>query len=453
MYSIVDLLIILEESIRGIDSYMESIIKLVSCVFEVIIFDTYLSGVLKRKYRRLVYNIFFYVISIIAIYLINSFNNTVLNFVFNIIVYFVLNILLFEGGLKAKLFYYIVFYTAFAGIEIIFEFILSFVLGEGYNWNTQPELLKFIIICLEKLTTFVILFLIKKRMNKDQYGMNNRLLLYSFVLPIATFWVYSALFYSDWLFMISGMSEVILIIGCILLLFSNAIIFLIYDYIFRLSKEKRMLEMVSLKTEMEKKYYERIEKVSIEQAHYMHDIKSLLKTIGNLAKQEENEEITTVLQDMKIKIDEMENEFFCSNKVMNTILCEKKRESRDVNIKYDAYVEPGVSLDFVQDIDIIIIMGNLIDNAIEAAKKVNNGHIDIKIFGTQKGHFLVIRIENEFNGDINRHMGKFVSTKEEPGKHGMGISNAKKCVEKYGGFLQVDIERNLFIVSVVFTVL
>ena len=55
---------------------------------------------------------------------------------------------------------------------------------------------------------------------------------------------------------------------------------------------------------------------------------------------------------------------------MNTILCEKKKEAIDNKINYQAYVEPGIPLDFIQDIDIIIIMGNIIDNAIEATKKL-----------------------------------------------------------------------------------
>jgi two-component system sensor histidine kinase AgrC len=73
---------------------------------------------------------------------------------------------------------------------------------------------------------------------------------------------------------------------------------------------------------------------------------------------------------MKIRIGEMEEEFFCKNKVLNTILCEKKKEAIDNKINYQAYVEPGIPLDFIQDIDIIIIMGNIIDNAIEATKKL-----------------------------------------------------------------------------------
>lgn len=90
----------------------------------------------------------------------------------------------------------------------------------------------------------------------------------------------------------------------------------------------------------------------------------------------------------------MEEEFFCKNKVLNTILCEKKKEAIDNKINYQAYVEPGIPLDFIQDIDIIIIMGNIIDNAIEATKKIDYGYIDINVFATQKGHFLTSNVRS-----------------------------------------------------------
>lgn len=274
------------------------------------------------------------------------------------------------------------------------------------------------------------------------------------ILPITTFWIYSVLFYSGLMLKISRINEVGLVIGCVSLLFSNAIIFLLYDHIFRLNKEKQELEMISLKTNMEKKYYDRMEKVNIEQSHYMHDIRFLLKTIGDLAVQGQEEEIATVIRDMAIRLGELEDDFFCRNKVLNTILCEKKREAKDENILYNANVEPGISFDFIRDIDIIIIIGNLVDNAIDASRKVKEGFVDINIFENQKGHFLVIKVENKFDGVINRYGENFYSSKKDnTDKHGIGIKNARNCIEKYGGFLQICYNENLFTATAVFTII
>lgn len=441
------------ESIREIGIDMKSIIDVITCIFEVFIFDVFFKGVMQRKHKYTIYNLIIYLFAVGSVFLVNSFNNSKLNLIANIVIYFIILVVAFEGSIKETIFYFIIFYTAFAGVEIIFEFLLSLILGENYRWSAQNELFKLIVCCLEKLTIFIILFIIKKRLNKEEYGMDNKLLICSSILPISTFGIYSALLYSHLMEKLSGLNEMILVIGCVFLLISNAIIFLMFDYIFRLNKEKQTLEISSLKTDMEKKYYDRMEAVNIEQAHYMHDFKFLLKTIGDLAIQEQNEEIKSVIQDMKIRIGEIEDELFCRNKVLNTILCEKKREANDNNITYNAYVEPGIDLNFIQDIDIIIIMGNIIDNALEACEKVEDGYVDINIFGTQKGHFLVMKVENKFDGVLKRQGKKFYSTKESSSKHGMGIENVRNCIEKYGGFLQTEVEDNIFTASVIFTVL
>ena len=156
---------------------------------------------------------------------------------------------------------------------------------------------------------------------------------------------------------------------------------------------------------------------------------------------------------MKIRIGAMEEEFFCKNKVLNTILCEKKKEAIDNKINYQAYVEPGIPLDFIQDIDIIIIMGNIIDNAIEATKKIDYGYIDINVFATQKGHFLMIRVENKFDGIVKKKGDDFCSTKQEPDKHGIGLKNVAARAPPPGGPPPIAAPAHIPTVSVLFKVL
>ena len=86
-------------------------------------------------------------------------------------------------------------------------------------------------------------------------------------------------------------------------------------------------------------------------------------------------------------------------------------------------------------------------------KKIDYGYIDINVFATQKGHFLMIRVENKFDGIVKKKGDDFCSTKQEPDKHGIGLKNVADCVNKYGGILQIDVNDNIFTVSVIFTVL
>lgn len=212
-----------------------------TCIFEVTIFELFFRGLLRRRYSSPIFYIAIYIGVVSLIYGINSLGNSKLNLIANILIYYAAYSLLYEEELKERVFYFTVFFTTFAGVEILCEFVLSLILGEGYSWENQSYLARFIVICLEKLITFVTLFIIKKKLNKQKYGIKNEILLYSLVLPIATFGIYSALLYSGLMVEVSGINEGILLVGCILLLFANAIIFFLYEYIFRLNYENQAL--------------------------------------------------------------------------------------------------------------------------------------------------------------------------------------------------------------------
>lgn len=153
---------------------MDFMLNLFTCILESIIFDTFFKETMHRKYANIFYNLCTYCAAIMSICFINSFNNSKLNLVANVIVYFLISIFLFEASFKEKLFCYIIFYTVFAGIEIIFEFGLYWVVGEKYNWLTQSQLFKFTIICLEKLSTFIVLLVPKRKLSRKKYEMNNK---------------------------------------------------------------------------------------------------------------------------------------------------------------------------------------------------------------------------------------------------------------------------------------
>lgn len=431
---------------------MEKLINFLICVFEVIIFHTFFRMILRKKIQSVKKNFLIYCIAVFILGLASSLSDSKVNLLISILIYGCGCFILFDGGAKQKFFYFITFFTVFASVEIVAEFLLNYLWKGLYSWDKLGIDNRLIIIFLEKLLAFVILYSIGKRLSKEEAGMANKILFCSFFLPIATFCMFGTIFYSNVHQNILGRSNVFFLVGCILLLFANAIIFLLYDYIFIINQKRQELEITSLKTDMEKKYYDRIEKVNLEQIYYMHDIKNYLTVVGNLAISEDNLEIRSVIKNMQIKVEEMERDYFCNHKILNTILCEKKKEADCLDINYEVYIEPNVKIDFLKDVDVITIMGNLIDNAIEAAKKVSCGFIEINIFETQKGHFLIVKIENSYNGIIKKNGANFITTKESASKHGIGLANVKRSLENYAAVLQIKEEINSFIATVIFTI-
>ena len=97
--------------------------------------------------------------------------------------------------------------------------------------------------------------------------------------------------------------------------------------------------------------------------------------------------------------------------------------------------------------DISTILSNLLDNADSALSKVENGK-QLKIRIVYKKGMLIISIENSYNGIVLYENGEIVTTKKNRDRHGKGLSNVRKAVEKYNGLLKFTHDNNIFTAEV-----
>lgn len=97
--------------------------------------------------------------------------------------------------------------------------------------------------------------------------------------------------------------------------------------------------------------------------------------------------------------------------------------------------------------DVVVILGNLLDNALEAVAKVEDKRINLYV-AYQKGT-LVIRIANTFDGVLKRdeRLGRLMTLKSGD-NHGYGMNNVRKSVDKYNGNIEIKHDDDLFAVEV-----
>ena len=103
--------------------------------------------------------------------------------------------------------------------------------------------------------------------------------------------------------------------------------------------------------------------------------------------------------------------------------------------------------------DINVLLGNLLENAIEAAQQTDKKYLSVNI--TLKRGVLKMMIENSFNtSNIIREgqqgRGKvLLTTKPFKEQHGIGLKNVKKIVEKYNGKMNVSTQKDIFCVNLI----
>ncbi|MES8989573.1 ATP-binding protein, partial [Oliverpabstia intestinalis] len=98
--------------------------------------------------------------------------------------------------------------------------------------------------------------------------------------------------------------------------------------------------------------------------------------------------------------------------------------------------------------DLCVILGNLLDNAIEAAENSENKEIDVRIVYVKNK--LKITVKNYYTGKIKKDTGgNFISTKSDTKNHGIGLQSVTRIVDAYGGVMEVRTDHSVFQVDII----
>lgn len=195
-----------------------------------------------------------------------------------------------------------------------------------------------------------------------------------------------------------------------------------------------------------------------------HDMKNTLSVIMQLATghncltdgEKENAELQEYLAELNRTMDRLELRFKTGNTVVDALLNMKYHEIirtlPELQLNADSLIFPNNLL--IQSYDIGIIIGNALDNAIEACRKLKEKEEEVEIFirlsSFQRGKMFFIEAENSFDGNvIRRDQAEFpVTDKEDKEAHGIGLSNIQKVAEKYHGVVDWSAENKIFILSI-----
>ena len=131
--------------------------------------------------------------------------------------------------------------------------------------------------------------------------------------------------------------------------------------------------------------------------------------------------------------------------LIDAILNSKIEKMREYGMDTDINVEFPRNID-IEPHDLCTILGNLIDNAIEAAEKSGiPGSIAICI--RKINHFTIIQVSNPYTGNEGEYIGLPATTKGDTKLHGWGLLSVADAVKKYNGTLKCKNENNRFIVT------
>lgn len=125
----------------------------------------------------------------------------------------------------------------------------------------------------------------------------------------------------------------------------------------------------------------------------------------------------------------------------------KERAARE-EISFE--IEVDITKLPIAEYEFFAILGNLLDNAFEAAQQCPAAERFVKLkLCTMNGMFMLI-LENSYRTEPKEKKGRFLSTKEEGGGHGWGLENVKEMVEKNEGVIKLEYGNYIFRVQLMF---
>lgn len=218
-------------------------------------------------------------------------------------------------------------------------------------------------------------------------------------------------------------------------------------YIFEMFYSNNIKNQMKIIEEIQKKESNqyKISKETIDMINIKcHDFRHQIREFGDNQKID-NEAINNLNKLIRI----YDSTYHTENEALNVILNEKTLLCNNKNIRFTCIVD-GNALNFIENEDIYSLFGNLIDNSIEAVNQLDDNEKIISLKIKQVGNIVSISIKNGYKGKIQMENNLPLSKKEDNVHHGFGMKSIKMVCEKYNGNLRLNIENNIFIVTILF---
>ena len=374
-------------------------------------------------------------------FFINLFNNTALNLFATLFINFLFIYLVMNGNLFQKCIHYLIIIAFQYGGEFLTAIVIANRMGEAV---LAYQNVKAYAVLIVKMINFIQYLLVKQLVPKRDDSIDKEAFFIFMIIPVSSIGLMFSVTYLNIDFSDTPVRRGVLLLFYLMLLLGNVLV----AYAFRryaainknLQAQKKLIEDYRVQLG----YYRQVEVVNKKNAAFHHDMCHYLKAIGNLAEDNRNSQIISLLDELQIEFFKVDNQDFCSNPVLNTILNEEIKEARRQRVDCQVYVEPGFSIGSIRETDLISALGNLYQNALEAAAKSRNGFIKTTMFMENEGRFLVISMENSYEGAILRDGEKFLTTKENKFIHGIGIERVREIAKRYGGSLRTNYKEGIF---------
>lgn len=228
-------------------------------------------------------------------------------------------------------------------------------------------------------------------------------------------------------------------------LFLNILIYFVFVRLSQSNKIEMEIALLNMQNECLQANSKEIESMYDDVRALKHDMKNHLTCITEMAKNNDTEGIQQYAERL-LKIQHKHDKLimFSGNKILDAIITNKYHIAVQAGVQFQTIIT--ASLSDIPPEDIIVLIGNSLDNAIRAAKSSENKTISLHI--QPQGAYTAITVSNSIADSVLNQNPLLWTTKSCQNQHGFGIKNMKRVVERNRGMIRIFEKNKQFICDI-----
>lgn len=396
-------------------------------------FDSVL-GKSRRKPRRVIYFMVFVMLG--YFYLVSSFSDIASSAVALLLIFSLAQS--YEVEFKIKLVFTILYGVLITTANVIAVYILGVLESTDYSlldqFNAEDHWVLSKVMLLGCSIMFIVIQIVRLVAKRRSFAVHYRYYLLFLIVPIITIYqINVASIYSE-----KNIYYVFSVLGS---LFLN--VFIVYVFDNMVEKVQLAHENAHLQSQMDYQdaNYEKT-------VHSFKNIKSIIHDINQqflyIDECINRNELAAAADHIKFTLNTIESAYQrvnSGNLVIDALVTNTLAMGQANGIKIDTKIQLHSQHVKIDRYDLCVVLGNMLDNAIEASKKVRQAedrYILIAIHSTASA--LVLQIMN----DVEQPIADLKSEKPNPDYHGIGLTNISRMCEKYGGHMSIEQHHRTF---------
>lgn len=391
-----------------------------------------------------------YILFVAVLFLELSFVNFMVPFegigiIISILIIYIYSLLNLKGTFMQKMFWSIFVMLLIMGITTVVLSIEGCIIGKGYlNLVIQKDLYRFVgVVVIQIVLFYLTRFMIKRTKKDSTYSLKWNEWFVLLIIPVISIFTMSfvSLIIINIEEQLSPMQHIFSILSILGILMTNSLVYVLYVNMHKEHAKQLEYSILQQAFKSQEKSVEETKILYQSVRSIRHDLKQHFQVaLTMLHSGKINEAVDYMEKYNDTVLDGISNKVFCDNDVVNYIINSKSKICSDRHIKIYIYIANEIP-EF-SDLDLCVLLGNALDNAIEGVSGDGNNEIYLELRNVD--NFFMISVKNTIIDSVLEYNPNLISTKNEKEVHGLGILSMKEVVQKYNGSIEFYESDNKF---------